>query len=213
MFESKKKIRIAILDNATRWQGIIEEPACDFAVLNHGMICKEIINCYSHDNRFDMIKVFKGKSLKCSIDKIEHGIYRGVKRCDKIINLSLGSVCEKDYKRLDEICKFARDNETIIVAGVSNSGDFTMPAQSENVIGVDVNDNFQNNKYTWNDERRIFEASGIHKLFFGKTYYTPPCSSFAVPTIVAEIANIIKGKGAESFAEIREALINSADKY
>ena len=207
---NSKNIRIAIIDNTSRWHRMKYTSNYRFEVINHGLLCKEIINRYSCNNTIVFKKVFSRETLKCTLDKIENSINWCINNQIKVINLSLGSTSEKDFVKLESVCSLARAKEIIVVAGVSNSGEYTMPANSGFAIGVDVNPEYEDNEYIWNNERQIFEASGVHTLFLAKPYQTDPCSSFAVPTIVAEIANIIKKEKVESFDDIKNILINNA---
>ncbi|MEA4922668.1 MAG: S8 family serine peptidase [Eubacteriaceae bacterium] len=203
-------MRIALIDNSEDLKNQTRDEGCvcsdcyikkgsvydkKFCVLNHALICSNIIKKYTYDNvNIIARKVFESDNLQCSLKKL----IKELKWCEKndiqIINLSLGSIVPRDFEQLNSICKKLYNKGIIVVAGISNNKHITMPACSKYSIGVEVDESLKNDSYYWNRDSNVFSASGVHNLRIDENYNftTPAYSSFAVPMITAKVVNIVK---------------------
>lgn len=163
---------------------------------SHGTVCAGIITCYTTNVELSSIKILD-KNKKGNVKQLLRAIeYCGKMHVD-IIHLSIGSTDYRDYWVLLSAVNKAYEKGMIIVAAASNSQEYSILTEMENVIGVRNDNKLVNNQFYVNGKDGGFYASSRHFLrtHSGELFKTLVCNSFAAPVITAEIHNLIRKKG------------------
>ena len=104
-------------------------------MIGHGTACIGVIHSKAPNAEFLPVKIFESE-LITTMDILCKAIYWCVEHHCHIINLSLGTLDERDSDVLKEACDFAHKHQTFIVAATSNDGQPSIPASFPNVFGV-----------------------------------------------------------------------------
>ena len=207
-------VKIGIIDNDISLK-IAEKKNIDGDKLwskYHGNICSLIIQHYVDD-----VELINKKVFKSGLTAKKRNLIKTLKDCVErdvdIVNLSLGSTYPKDFRALSEISRMLRIKGIIVIAAISNSNQVTMPAFSENTIGVGCDDRLRGSQYYCVDERLgLFFGNGIHRINSNNSQniITPAYSSFSAPMITGIVANMIRKNPSMKFDDIKRELINES---
>ena len=192
------------------------------AEYSHGTICAAIITKYCSDVNIISINVLSDIRTG-HIDRL----LTAIKWCNEqdipLINLSIGSVVEKDFHILSELLSNI-NGKSIIVAAQNNNNYFTAPASLNEVIGVNNRAIYRNDQYTmrWYPFDGIeISASSNHTLLLkdDTTFKTPICNSYATPMIAAKVFEILKRNNFKQLSkneillELQQNAFNVKGKY
>jgi hypothetical protein len=103
--------------------------------VGHGTASIDLISDIAPNCDIFPIRVF-GTRMETDVQVIRNAIRWGIDAEMKILNLSLGSVCESAIRPMYVICEEARKKGLILVSANHNSRAISYPAAFENVIGV-----------------------------------------------------------------------------
>lgn len=120
------KTNIQIMENGE----IIELNGTDIPPDSHGTICTAIFMKYFHKKDIDIIgiKVLDNNSEKGSVQQFIHAIKWCVENNVNLINCSLGTTNNSDFPIVRETVNYAVENGIAIVAALSNTDLYTLPA-------------------------------------------------------------------------------------
>lgn len=179
--------------------------------LSHSSVCMSIIKKYADISGVEWLNINimnsrNNSGVDCFIKALEYCRINNV----KLIHLSIGSRNFKDFMRLKVEAELLIRNGTVIVAALSNQGDYTVPACLDGVIGVGFSADLKDNElyYLHDDPRNInFIASSRHLLRFkGKLDYTSISSSYAAPVVTAAAINVLKSEPFLDTAQVIERI-------
>ena len=177
-------------------------------MIGHGTACIGVIHSKAPNAEFLPVKIFESE-LITTMDILCKAIYWCVEHHCRIINLSLGTLDERNSDILKEACDFAHKHQTFIVAATSNDGQPSIPASFPNVFGVaggKVSGKFD---YFFDPHEKIqFVARGDRQRLdwlVGKQIFMGG-SSFAAPHVSGLIALIIEKYDGITFNDLTEIL-------
>ncbi len=177
-------------------------------MIGHGTACIGVIHSKAPNVEFLPVKIFESE-LIATMDILCKAIYWCVEHHCHIINLSLGTLDERNIDILKEACDFAHKHQTFIVAATSNDGQPSIPASFPNVFGVaggKVSGKFD---YFFDPHEKIqFVARGDRQRLdwlVGKQIFMGG-SSFAAPHVSGLIALIIEKYDGITFNDLTEIL-------
>lgn len=219
-----KKVKIAIIDSGI--SNIYKDRIKSISLVNssmpedtndnigHGTSVAYIINS-NCDADIIMIKVFDTLE-EINSSKLIESLNYVYKNLDiDIINLSLGTTCNKDKSGLQNICNKLVDKGVIILSSFSNDGAISYPAAFKNVIGIDTSRSIHRlNEYEYVEGSIInIRGANIQQTLPYKDGISQQLSgnSFITPHITAKIANIIYS-GISKVEDIKNILRKNATK-
>lgn len=162
--------------------------------VSHGTTVAGIVKKYAPEVELCSINIFPkshGKRLNTTCGKLVAALRWCLKMGVPVINLSLGTVDPKDFKRIQNIVNKLLDNGQVIVAACNKDGRYTVPAMLPGVLGVKADENLCGDEYyvVDNGNRVEYMASASHELVWAGNicFKTPPLNSYAAPTITAAV--------------------------
>lgn len=177
----------------------------EFGRFSHGTICAAIIKKYACNVEFCSIKILDSNDYKCKCEKLIAALkYCDIKR-KKIIHLSLGTENFDDFKSVHSIILKLLMNEVIIIAAMSNSGRYAVPANIPGVFSVKNESKLNCNQIIYNTDNfkdAIIGASSYQTIKDnkGNNYIPMYCNSFAAPVLTAEIIKNMNEKNLENIS-------------
>ena len=180
----------------TRINTVRPRKAHEIITTDHGTTIAAIIKKYAPDATFCSVRIFIPQSqgrMRTSCDKLIAALKWCLKKEIPIINLSLGTVDERDFKKLSKIINQLLKNGHTVVAACNQNGKYTLPAMYPGVLGVRFDRTLCENEYikAYTNDGIDFIASSNHELYcnLGFTYHTQISNSYAAPTITAAVVN------------------------
>lgn len=209
---------IAVVDN---WDGagnLMSIKKADltreYCEQKHGLICKTIIENKLTNAKIIPVLVFKPGELNAGIESFLRALMKCNELCVDIVNLSLGSIHPKDFHDIQRMCQYLIARGIIIVASCDNNGNYTVPACSDGVIGVEQNDDLLPNKMFIDTVTNniIINAKCRINVFDG-IWEIPSSSSFATAIVTSKIAEIFATKGLRTTQEIINEIKENTPTY
>lgn len=119
----------------------ITEKGMTFGLKNtHSDICFGIFDYYINMS-YDLINIdISMNQSRCNIDKLITALQWCILHKVDLINMSVGTTYYGDFYLIEKHLKILQEHGTVIVASHSNDNYLTLPASSENVIGVRCSD-------------------------------------------------------------------------
>lgn len=186
--------------------------------ISHGTICAAIIKNYLPEVILSSIKILDS-STKGTIEQLVLAIKWCIEKKIKIINMSLGSICCKDYESIKSIIDYAYKKGTIIIAASNNKDYITYPSVLSNVIGVkaDRTGMVKEGEYFYN----ILPKDGVEISGFSNFVLTnnnsemviDTANSFASPYITVLVYNKVKSNSDVTIDDIKENLFMNSKNY
>ena len=232
---NKEWIRIAIIDDGVNCglfsfsnliadvevgaDGIIlQRKQVEQLEISHGTICAAIIHQKVREVKLGSVKVLNDER-KGRVAQLCTALDWCVQQKYDLINLSLGTVCTSDWKRMQPYIQKAYEHGILIVAAQNNEGVITYPASMRQVIGVKCYREFdylKEEKY-FSEKGKPYEyieypldgiefvAPSYHKLLIchDQTYLCGRGNSFAAPVISAMVANLLIQQGSCSLPQMK----------
>lgn len=163
-------------------------------VHSHGTVVSAILSKYASDIEIYSLRVFYNDSLTTDCRTLVNALSWCCTHKIPLINLSLGTVEKRDFKRIESIVTKMTTQGQIIISAYHMNGSFTMPASHPAVIGVQTASDLEGNYYypIFNNGKCDFVASSRHHISTKNntiSFQTEVSSSYAVPTITAAFAN------------------------
>ena len=159
----------------------------------HGTTVAGIIRKYAPDVELCSVRVFSGGIMKTTCGKLAAAMRWCLKMNIPLINLSLGTVEPKDFRKIRRITERLLRNGQVIVAACNKNGRYTMPAMYPGVLGVQTDAALSENQYRRAEgiDGVDYIASSIHTLTLctGTDFQTPLSNSYAAPTVTAAVAS------------------------
>lgn len=162
---------------------------------NHAGLCAYIIKQYAPCCEITNIKILE-ENHTAEIKKLNSALEWCLKQSVDIVSLSVGSREQKDAEVLHPAVIELYKKGTIMVAASNNQNSVTYPAFFKEVIGVkcDLSNSLPEGKL-WVDDGDIrhidISVGNISNFPEVKNYNLGHNNSFAVPYVVAKIANIM----------------------
>lgn len=180
------------LDMIVGKEGRLYERTVEPLLTEHGTICAQIIEKYTDEPpQFYSLCVFDNEEMKTSCDTLISALRWCYDNKIPLIHMSIGSRCAADFEKIRlETQKLIAAGQ-IIVAAVSNAGQYTVPAQLSGVIGVIADEHLSGFQWAVRESPYMF-ASSCHRLCGREE--TQISNSYAAPTVTAAVFNLLLKK-------------------
>lgn len=180
------------LDMIVGKEGRLCERTVEPLLTEHGTICAQIIEKYTDEPpQFYSLCVFDNEEMKTSCDTLISALRWCYDNKIPLIHMSIGSRCAADFEKIRlETQKLIAAGQ-IIVAAVSNAGQYTVPAQLGGVIGVIADEHLSGFQWAVRESPYMF-ASSCHRLCGREE--TQISNSYAAPTVTAAVFNLLLKK-------------------
>lgn len=180
------------LDMIVGKEGRLCERTVEPLLTEHGTICAQIIEKYTDEPpQFYSLCVFDNEEMKTSCDTLISALRWCYDNKIPLIHMSIGSRCAADFEKIRlETQKLIAAGQ-IIVAAVSNAGQYTVPAQLSGVIGVIADEHLSGFQWAVRESPYMF-ASSCHRLCGREE--TQISNSYAAPTVTAAVFNLLLKK-------------------
>lgn len=180
------------LDMIVGKEGRLCERTVEPLLTEHGTICAQIIEKYTDETpQFYSLCVFDNEEMKTSCDTLISALRWCYDNKIPLIHMSIGSRCAADFEKIRlETQKLIAAGQ-IIVAAVSNAGQYTVPAQLSGVIGVIADEHLSGFQWAVRESPYMF-ASSCHRLCGREE--TQISNSYAAPTVTAAVFNLLLKK-------------------
>jgi hypothetical protein len=159
----------------------------------HGTVIAGIIRKYAPQVEFCSINIFPNQSMKTTSKHLITALKWCYSMEIPLINMSVGSITQSDFKNISRIINKLCDNGQTIVAAANNNGRYTLPAMHSKVIGVasDLALNGYSYLKLQSNRELNYIASSRHTLLLPtqQVFETRGSNSAAAPTITAAVAN------------------------
>lgn len=174
-------------------------------VEKHGTLCASIIHslapkcglidcCVTHNTTLESEQLINAINWAITESKAD------------VINISVGTTNLNDIQKVRDVCHFAKENNTILIASCSNSGIPSLPSALDDVISITGLDLGECGKWCG-------DASQKNVIYSHSGPYSPRCAlgesmvgnSAAAAAITGQIARILssrKGIHSDIFAEL-----------
>ena len=165
----------------------------------HADICFRIIDYYINQN-YELIDIdiSNDYSENCNLNNLILALKWCTSKKIDLINLSVGTIYYKDFYIIDKYLKILKEQGKVIVASYSNDMILTLPAASDNVIGVRCSINNCNSGGEYYLESDLFGktavvSSELNNLFPKlRKYYLNNFNSYATAYVSFLIFKIIE---------------------
>lgn len=173
--------------------GGLYERTTEAVPTEHGTICAKIIEKYADEPpEFYSLSVFDNEEMKTSCDVLVSALRWCYAQKVPLVHMSIGSRCAADFEAITaEINKLIAAGQ-IVVAAVSNAGQYTVPAQLGGVIGVAADERLTGFKWQIDGKPYVL-ASSRHDLDI-RAEATQLANSYAAPTVTAAVFNLLLKK-------------------
>ena len=170
--------------------GGLYERTTEAVPTEHGTICAKIIEKYADEPpEFYSLSVFDNEEMKTSCDVLVSALRWCYAQKVPLVHMSIGSRCAADFEAITaEINKLIAAGQ-IVVAAVSNAGQYTVPAQLGGVIGVAADERLTGFKWQIDGKPYVL-ASSRHDLDI-RAEATQLANSYAAPTVTAAVSNLM----------------------
>lgn len=208
-------VDIAVIDNGVSQDLILNKTVtksvsfCDKkedknGLFLHGTIVSLIIVKYLKECNIISIRILDNNGTG-SIGYLEDAFKWCVSNGVYIVNLSFGTTCFQDKKKIQRCINYYANKGLCIIAAAANNGFVTYPASFSNVIGVvnyeSANDALFNWRHLGID---VWSKSNHSILIQNKRIETPAGNSYAAPYITALIGSIISGQEKYNVCEVKK---------
>ncbi len=209
----KLKYNLEILESLD----IVERTDYDKLHFSHGSICANIIKKYASDCEIGSIKVLNSNKRQGSSAQLQKALEWCLNNDIALINMSLGSILYVDYEPIRMLIAKLIRKRCIIIAACHNTRGVSIPACLSGVIGVEANEQYNNEEYSYNNyylDRADIVASSRHLIHIHthKTMFTPVANSFATPLITSIVHSIIKKEGHKKVCDIKYKLFRMLNR-
>ncbi|MFZ5987603.1 MAG: S8 family serine peptidase [Bacillota bacterium] len=195
---------------------VLERREYDRYLPSHATNCAAIIRKYSPHASISSVKILN-KARRGLCEQLTRSIEWCVDTGINIVNLSLGSIHQKDSSKIQDTVNKAAKEGLVIVAACSNNNIITYPSVFSNVIGVkcDIMNRLNEGEYVYNyypNDGINITACSRHLLykFYGGSSFTRICNSYAAPFITARVYDIVNKFPGIILEEIKQKLIEGA---
>lgn len=171
-------------------EGSVYARTTETVTTEHGTICAKIIEKYADEPpEFYSLSVFDNEEMTTSCDVLVSALRWCHVHKVPLVHMSIGSRCAADFGKITaEINKLIAAGQ-IVVAAISNVGQYTVPAQLGGVIGVMADERLTGFKWRI-DGNPYVHASSRHYLDI-RTEATQLANSYAAPTVTAAVSNLL----------------------
>ncbi|MFZ2538723.1 MAG: S8 family serine peptidase, partial [Oscillospiraceae bacterium] len=190
---------------------IVKRIRYDKVTPSHGTTCAAIIKKYAPTAQIGSIKMISDDTFRGKANHLITALEWCVHNDIKLVHMSIGSSQVKDIELISVAVTTLLDSGCSIVAALTNTMKFSVPACLEGVFGVKTSDTLENEQFDVVEGGLYdvpFIASSKHALvdYMGIEHITPLCNSYSAPLITAQIHNILEVKPQLTGLKIRNAL-------
>ena len=169
----------------------------------HGTECAKIIqeNAKTEKIEFISLRVFQDWRLVTTPKRLVAALQWCYKKRIPMVHLSVGTVRIADFPEIRKIIRKMLAVGQKIVAALSNSYIYTVPACLPGVIGVQVENEKMKNTYSFQKKNRSVVVGQIEYVIKKSAWpqtkewkWRIPCNSFAAAIVMGQIIERDKGK-------------------
>lgn len=175
----------------------------------HGTICCTILNMFSKNLRISNYEVLIDDD-RGNLNDLDISLKWCEENKIKLVNISLGSICFLDFKRIKKVINHYSNRGMILVVATSNENYVSYPSLLTSVIGVSHKhrESLEQNLHRQFLGIDIFEESQHFIEIYGTKMKTEICNSYATPLVTAKVGELIYNNKELTLKQIKQMLSN-----